>query len=305
MIDFERFIPSNLGISREALVAMQAAKAAGSAIIAKIGGRVNSKEGMSNVVNDADFASGAAIRELLGSKFPNDPILSEEIPSDENAEVMLSLPRLWVVDELDGSKNFADGIDNVWVSISFAEDGIPIVAVCYNPFKDVMYFGQRGKGAYFIGPGFGSNEWGLHRLSVSGQQDLSKATMETSISYDPDRTIDHQIMKLALLFKGITPRFREIGSTVEQLCRVAAGISDLHFHTDLEPWDYAGGVLMIEEAGGTCKRLDGSPFSLSRRDNVSGNSFLVDQFIRAIRIIYEDKNFLSSKFAEELKKFKL
>lgn len=283
-----RYLPS-IKVSPSGLVAIKAALSAGVAIRRFIGGWLVEKEGISNVQTEADQASGQEIRRVLAesqdlAKFH---ILSEE--GDEIINDPLSVDRLWIVDELDGSKNFADRIDNVWISIAYAEAGDVKVGVCYNPILDKMFFAEAGKGAYYLGREYGSDRWVNKRIEVSRQNDLSKSTIETSISYDVDENIDHQVIRLALPLLGETVRYREIGSSVEQLCRVAAGISDLHFHTGLKPWDYAASLLIVKEAGGVFRRMDGSEFNFMSPDCVVGNKELVEKFVDFVSKIKGNK----------------
>lgn len=288
-----KYLP-DIEISQNGLVAIEAALVAGNAIRKAVGGKVSKKEGMSNVVNEADLASGVAIRKLILRNFPDDQILSEDPPIEQpEVKAPLTIKRLWVVDELDGSKNFADGIDNVWVSIAFVENGEVKAGACYNPILDRLYLAEKNKGAYFIGKAYGSDEWVKTRLFLSDQTDLNKATIETSISYDLSQTIEHEAIKLGLFANGLTPRIREIGSSVEQLCRVAAGNSDLQFHGDLKPWDYAAASLIVAESGGVIKRMDGSEFNFMCPDGVAGNEKIVDEFISQVSMIKADERFQS------------
>lgn len=284
MANIKRYIPKSVRISEEGRVAIEAAIAGGVEILRAIGGEVWKKTGMSNVVNEADLASGQAIRKVVRARFQNDPILSEEHQDGEPAvDKPLEIGRFWVIDELDGSKNFADKIDNVWVSIAFVTFGKTQVGVAYNPFNKSMYFAQKGEGAFYVGLPYGGNIWGSERLHVSQQTDLSSSSIETSIAYDPKITLENRRILLSLVEKGLTPRIREIGSSVEQLCRVASGKSDLHFHESLEPGDYAAGQLIIEEAGGVCVGADGTDFNFMRQDNVSGNPILVEKFLKFLK----------------------
>lgn len=278
-----KYLPP-IKISNEGSVAIEAALAAGKAIRKAVGGEVKIKEGMSNVVNEADIASGIAIRKVIFDTFPVHQILSEDPPEEQpEIENPLHQKNLWVIDELDGSKNFASRIDNVWVAIAYAERGVVKVGVCYNPILDRMFYAEQGKGSYYLGNEYGSDNWTKQKLQVSAQNNLSKADIETSISYSIYQTIDHELIKLGLLLKGITPRFREIGSSVEQICRVGFQTSDLQFHTDLKPWDYAAPSLILAEAGGVIRRMDGSRFNFMCPDAVCGNRELVATFIKEAR----------------------
>ena len=293
--------PKNVQLNIEAQTALQAALFAGRAIRKAVGGGIEEKIGMSNVVTEADKASGVEIRTVINSRFPGAVILSEEVPFD-NSINPLDVDGLWIVDELDGSKNFADKIANVWVSIAYAKLGQPLVGVAYNPIEDKLYFAQKDQGAYYIGQEYGSNKWVKDRIFVSAQDNLSKATIETSMSYDLEQTINHEIIKLALFISGITPRPRQIGSSVEQICRVAAGISDLHFHSGLKPWDLAAAQIIVDEAGGVTKRMNGEEFNFQMPDSVSGNAALVDQFIKELGKIRGNER-LSSNLLERVRNF--
>lgn len=286
-----RYLPEQ-NVTFEAQVAVEAALAASRAVRRSVGGTIEQKSGMSNVVTDADKVSGLKIRAVLSRQFPGATILSEEVQFDNSVDP-LGVNRLWIVDELDGSKNFADGIENVWISIAYAELGELKVGVAYNPIRNKLYFAEKGQDAYYIGPKYGSDKWVKERIFVSGQDDLSRATVETSMSYDVNQTINHEIIKLALFLSGITPRPREIGSSVEQLCRVAAGISDLHFHSGLKPWDYAAAQVIIREAGGITKGMNGEEFNFLMPHSVSGNELLVDKFIAEVRKIRGNEELIS------------
>lgn len=298
----ERYLPENIQISPEGQVAIEAALSAGRAIRRAVGGKIDTKEGMSNVVTEADRESGVGIKRALRKNFETDPILSEETPEAENPKNPLTEERLWIVDELDGSKNFSDRIDNVWVSIAYAEFGDPKVGVAYNPISNKLYFAEKGQGAYYMGRKYGTNKWVKEKIFVSKQDNLSRATVESSMSYKVDQTINHRLITIALYFSGITPRPREIGTSVEQLCRVAAGISDLHFHSGLSPWDYAAAQVIVTEAGGVMKNMKGEDFNFMMPDNVGGNPVLVDKFIQELKKIRGNEG-LIVKLSERIRNF--
>lgn len=279
MVAQDKYLPP-VKISQEGKIAIEAALAAGRAIRKAIGGKVKVKEGMSNVVNEADIASGKAIRKVLDTRLKIYNLLSEE--GDEQFENPLKVDKLWVVDELDGSKNFADSLSDIAVSIAYAERGVVKIGVIYNPITGQLFYVEAGKGAYYIGKAYGSNRRVKQKLHVSNNIDLSKATIETSISYEIENTRRHDAIIHSFHHTGLTIRTRQIGSSVLQLCRVASGSSDLHFHSDLKPWDLAAGLLLVTEAGGVIKRMDGSKFNFMDADSVAGNPKLVTQFVDAL-----------------------
>lgn len=272
-----KYLPP-VNISAEGKVAIRAALKARDAIRATVHGEVKVKEGISNVVTEADIQSGVSIRKTILTTF-KDQILSED-PPQKQPEIQNPLAqfRLWIVDEIDGSKNFADKIDDIAISIAFAEKGIVKVGVIYNPITDRLFFAEKGKGAFYLGKAYASDEWVKKQISVSAQKDLSKATVETSISYNEENTRKHDAMIHAFHDNGLGIRTRFIGSSVLQLARVAQGASDLHFHSDLKPWDLAAASLLVAESGGAIKRLDGTDFNFMNADSVAGNPELVGQF---------------------------
>lgn len=274
-----KYLPP-IKISDQGKVAIEAALAAGRAIRKATGGKIEIKEGMSNVVNEADYASGKAIRRTLNSRLEVYNLLSEE--GDENFESPLEIDKLWIVDELDGSKNFADSLSDVAVSIAYAERGVVKVGVVYNPITGQLFYAEEGKGSFYMGKAYGSNRRVKQKLQVSSNTGLSKATVETSISYDIEQTRYHDSILHSFHDTGLAVRSRMIGSSVMQLSRVASGGSDLHFHSDLKPWDLAAGSLLVKEAGGVIKRMDGSEFNFMDADSVAGNPKLVTQFIEAL-----------------------
>lgn len=279
MVTENKYLPP-IKISQEGKIAIQAALAAGRAIRKAIGGKVTVKAGISNVLNEADLASGKAIRRTLNSRLEVYNLLSEE--GDEKFKNPLEIDKLWVVDELDGSKNFADSLSDVAISIAYAERGVVKVGVIYNPINGQLFYTEEGKGAFYIGKTYGSNKRVKRKLHVSGNKDFSKATIETSIAYEIENTRKHDAIIHSFHNTGLVVRTRMIGSSVLQLCRVASGNSDLHFHSDLKPWDLAAGSLLISEAGGVITRMEGSEFNFMSPDSVAGNEELVTQFVEAL-----------------------
>lgn len=272
--------------------AIDLANLAGQALIASKGGKVTQKEGISNYQTEGDLNSEKVIVDGISAQFPQDSILSEETKAE--IDNPLDIARLWVIDPIDGTANYAHGIDEVWVAIGLVRQGSGYIGVAHNPFQRKTYFAESGKGAYVLQPKTpGSKAMELKRLQVGNKTELKNATLETSMSYDPSKSRNHNLIKLFLSFSGMDVRPREIGSSVGQLCRVAQGISDLHMHTGLKPWDYAAPAVILAEAGAAMKRVDGSDFNpLLHADNISGNPILVEKLVDTIAQIKGNKGFI-------------
>jgi len=129
---------------------------------------VHHKEGVNNLVTEADHAAEKAIFETIRQEFPEHYILSEE-----SGELIQESEYKWIIDPIDGTVNFANGIPICCVSIGIEKNGEMILGAVYNPLMNEFYFAERGQGAYL-------NDKPIH---VSKQQELIKACMVTGFPY--------------------------------------------------------------------------------------------------------------------------
>ena len=216
MTETMRNLPELEQFSPELRFAIKLAHKAGDTLVASRGGSVTQKEGISNFQTEGDLNSEKVIVGGITERFPEDSILSEETKS--NIDNPLGIPRLWVIDPLDGSANYAHGIDEVWVAIGQMRLGKGYVGVAHNPFQRKTYFAQSGKGAYLLQPKSpGSKSMELKRIQAGNRTQLKDATLDTSMSYDALQSRNHNLIKLYLSFLGMDVRPREIGSSVGQL----------------------------------------------------------------------------------------
>lgn len=222
------------------------------------------KKGRGNFVTAADLASEKLVIDLIKKHFPQDKILSEE--TENSIEDILSVDHLWIIDPIDGTNNFAHQRNYSCISIGYAENGIPKLGAVYNPFVDELFFAEEGKGAFV-------ND---KQISIGKQTDITKAYVCTDNSYDPHRTKQH--IELLLTIEP-TPFVLIKGSAALTMCDVAAGRMDLYFHSCINPWDSAAGLLMIQEAGGIAKNFKGDSITYDSPDIIIGNKSLVDTFV--------------------------
>jgi myo-inositol-1(or 4)-monophosphatase len=223
------------------------------------------KEGRGNLVTAADAASERVILELIRAAFPADEILSEE--SRPEGEDLLHIPRLWVVDPLDGTNNFRFGRSYWAVSVGYVEGGELRAGAVYDPLRGELFFAESGRGASLNGV----------PIRVGGRADLASASVATDNCYDPAGA--RRNLELCLKIEP-APWLLVRGSAVLSLCEVACGRTDLYFHTSLKPWDTAAAFLIVREAGGQVARLDGTPAGLLAAGAVAGNANLVGQCVR-------------------------
>jgi myo-inositol-1(or 4)-monophosphatase len=199
-------------------------------------------KGNNSPVTRADREANRKIQEILQGTFPDYGWLSEETV---DSPTRLSRRRVWVVDPMDGTKEFIRKIPEFAVSIALVEDGVPVVGVTYNPIGR-LYWAVRGEGAWCEG----------RRLSVSPLAQLKDAAILSSRSETKRGEWDS--------FKGAF-QTRPTGSIAYKLSLIATGEADASFTlVPKNEWDICAGVLLVEEAGGKITNLDGSPVVFNR-----------------------------------------
>jgi myo-inositol-1(or 4)-monophosphatase len=197
-----------------------------------------------NPVTTADIEANHRIREIIQAKFPRDGWLSEE-DSDDTGRLTSS--RLWIVDPIDGTKEFIEGVPQFAVSIGFVVDGQPKVAVVYNPAEEQLYRAAAGQGAELNGK----------RIRVTPRQDMHGALLLVSRS-EPLRKFQ--------VFVDLC-EIQSVGSIAYRLAKVAGGEGDgtLTFRS-IHEWDVCAGVLIAEEAGGKVVDGNGKRLVFNQRD---------------------------------------
>jgi histidinol-phosphatase len=200
--------------------------------------RVRQKED-GTPVTEADLAVEEALREALGKRFPDDAVLGEEHGLDGRAG------RTWVLDPIDGTKNFAAGIQIWGTLIALLDDGAPVVGVVSAPALGERYAAARGAGSTLNGESIG----------VSWISELSEAFLlwgDLSWTFDGPR---------ADAFRGVAQaaaRTRAFGDFWAHML-VARGAAHAMIEQELRVWDWAALKVVVEEAGGRVTQLDGSP----------------------------------------------
>lgn len=196
-----------------------------------------------NPVTDADFAADELLHARLLALLPAAGWLSEE--TADNAE-RLGQRRVWVVDPLDGTKEFVMGIPEFSVSVALVEEGEPVLAVIHNPATGDLYAARRGHGVVYNGsPATVSR----HDEVAGARVDASRSEMKRG-EFEPFAPfVDLTVM----------------GSIAYKLARVAAGQADATWSRGPKhEWDICAGTLLVGEAGGVCVDLDGQPIRFNK-----------------------------------------
>jgi histidinol-phosphatase len=196
-------------------------------------------------VTDADEAVEAELRALLSRERPADAVLGEEYGGTASFQ-----GRQWVIDPIDGTKNFVRGVP-IWASlIALLEDGVPVVGVVSAPALNRRWWAGRGLGA------FASTDAAPPRkLAVSGVADLGSASLSfSSLSGWADLGLREQFIELT----DAVWRVRAYGDFFSY-CLVAEGAVDIAAEPEVKLWDLAPLDILVREAGGTFTNLDGQP----------------------------------------------
>lgn len=206
---------------------------------------ISNKEGINNLVTEADHAAEKAIFDVIQSDFPDHGILSEEAGA-----IVQDTRYKWIIDPIDGTVNFAHGIPLCCVSIALEHEGSVIMGAVYNPFLHELFFAQKGWGASL-------ND---KKIQVSSQKNVGASCLVTGFPYTYlDMPNGPLTIFEKLIRKGIP--VRRLGSAAMDLCWVAAGRFDGFYEHKLQAWDSAAGWLIVEEAGGRVTDFNGQPYS--------------------------------------------
>jgi myo-inositol-1(or 4)-monophosphatase len=242
-----------------AAVAAEAALCAGAIQKARFGQRIEiHQKGEIDLVTEVDRACEDAILDVLRSRCPGHDIVTEETRLDRTGSRYV-----WFTDPLDGTTNYAHGYPFFCASVALTVDGRAEAGAVYDPVKDELFTAERGSGARLNG----------RPLRVSSCTALLRSLLITGFPYDLRDDLQAKL-KLFNRFMGHARAIRRDGAAALDLCYVAAGRVDGFWEERLQPWDMMAGVLMVEEAGGTATRFDGSPLGLLADEIVAANPAL-------------------------------
>lgn len=196
-----------------------------------------------NPVTEADIASDTLLKQRLGALLPEAGWLSEET-ADHPAR--LEKRQLWVVDPIDGTKEFVLGIPEFSISVALVDDGLPVLGIVFNPATGELFVAEKGQGVWCNG----------EKVAVSGRVHLTGSLIDASRSEIKRGEFDP--------FKELV-ELRITGSIAYKLARVASGQADGTWSRGPKhEWDICAGALLVQEAGGVCVDLDNNPFRFNK-----------------------------------------
>ncbi|MBR3831393.1 MAG: inositol monophosphatase [Muribaculaceae bacterium] len=194
---------------------------------------IRAKFNDSDIVTEADKASEQVIINNINRTYPQHAILSEEMGGNA-----IESDYRWIIDPLDGTTNFSNGLPLFSVSIAVEYQGEVIVGVVYAPYLDEMFHAVKGGGAWLNGK----------PIAPSGKESLSHSVVTTGFPVDKDITTDNNLDNVSRVLPRVRG-MRRLGSAAIDLCYVAAGFLDGYWEMNLHTWDVAAGQLIVQEAG--------------------------------------------------------
>ena len=255
-----QFVPAMADIAREA----------GALLMEHFRRRIGFEyKGDVDLVTQADRDSERLITQRIRARWPEHDLMGEE-----GARVETGSDYRWYIDPLDGTTNFAHGLPVFCVSLALEHKGSRIAGIVYDPTRDEMFAAEKGSGTYLNGERARVSKVGIMAECLSGTGFPSHKRHK-----NPNIHFYHQI---TLKTHGV----RRAGAAALDLASVASGRLDAFWEFNLNPWDTAAGVLLVEEAGGRVTDMHGGPWRLDSRETLATNGLLHPEFVRLMADIF-------------------
>lgn len=200
-------------------------------------------KGLADFVTKVDLGVQEFLKPRLRELYPDVQFMSEE---KDNSDVDFT-GKVWVLDPIDGTTNLIHDYKMSAVSLALVDNGVPVLGIVYNPFSEEVFYAKKGMGAFLNGD----------KINVSGADTLLKSLISVGTSpYRKDLADEN--FNLIKRFFVAAEDIRRCGSAAMDLCYLACGRTDGFFEKNLKPWDYAAGIVILREAGGSCTDMNGN-----------------------------------------------
>lgn len=221
-------------------------------------------KGYHDVVSYVDKQSEIMLVEKLSILWPSAGFITEEKTVGRSADAAYE----WIIDPLDGTTNFVHNIPAYCVSIALTHNRKVILGVVYEINMDECYSAVRGNGAFL----------NAKPIKVSSTANFGQSLLATGIPFR-DFTFQENYINLLREAMALGRGIRRIGSAALDLAYVASGRFDIFFEYNINDYDMAAGLLLVEEAGGMTYDFDGGNDMLDKGSVVAGNAFLTTSFV--------------------------
>ena len=185
-----------------------------------------SKKGPSDFVTNSDLKVEKIIIEELKKARPNYSIISEENGIEDNKDK----ENVWIIDPIDGTINFLHGVPHFAISIALKSNNEIVSGLIFDPIKNEIFYAEKNNGAFFNN----------HRIRVSKKNDVDDCLFATGGKVE----------------KEIDLTYRKSGCAALDMAYVASGRFDGYFQNNLNLWDIAAGIILVNEAGGVLNEID-------------------------------------------------
>ncbi|MDD5575397.1 MAG: inositol monophosphatase family protein [Acidithiobacillus sp.] len=198
-----------------------------------------------SIVTSADIDSQNFLQDMLAARYPDIPLLGEEMSATEQTRLLHEADALWCLDPLDGSSNFAAGVPIFGISLALLQGGHSVLGWVYDPVRAELFSAAKGSGARVDGV----------RMAVRQAPALGQCV----------GVVDYKRLDRALALRLIDERpfhsQRNFGASVLEWCWLAAGRYHFYLHGAQQLWDRAAGALILHEAGGRATQFNGGRLS--------------------------------------------
>ena len=225
------------------------------------------EKGKSDYVTRADIEISGYLHRRLNEEFPDIGFLSEEEEFKD-----LKNKDYWILDPIDGTTNFMHQIGLSALSLGLCSDGVIKLGIIYIPYAKELFWAEKGKGAYLNG----NPIW----CSTNSQLSDCLGIMEYNPYFKDDyKAALNQAAKIYTYCQDL----RTLGSSAVELAYVACGRADVFLGRYLKPWDYAAGIVIVQEAGGTVSEPGGGiNITKLNRHIIAANSAVYEEFAELI-----------------------
>lgn len=228
-----------------------------------------SRKGPADFVSNADHRSEQILFEELSKSRPGYGFLMEERGAVEGTDKT----HRWIIDPLDGTLNFLHGLPHFAISVGLEREGELVAGVVYDVVRNEMFTAEKGRGAFM-------ND---RRLRVAARTVLQDALVVTGVAHvNREGPGKAQFMAEYARVSDATAGVRRYGAAALDLAWVAAGRFDGYWERNLAAWDIAAGAVLVREAGGVAREVDGGDF-MKTGSIIAANDRLAPALAKAIR----------------------
>jgi myo-inositol-1(or 4)-monophosphatase len=246
----------NINVNELGSFATKLAKEAGrlSIVLREKPLELQTKRSASDLVTFVDkYIEEYLINEIL-KKYPDHGVIGEEGTFKKDIS---NTETVWIIDPIDGTTNFVHDRGHYAISIAIVHKDIELIGIVYDPIHDELFYGEKDKGAFY-------ND---KKIEITSKSSIQESLIGVIMFWDNPKTkeqMDSRIIKLARDSRGL----RINGCASLDICHVALGRLDAYISAILQPWDFAGGKIFLEQAGGLVTHIGGDKINIKSQGSI-------------------------------------